>query len=109
MASIRWAPLQGATIISQNVWQQISEPMQESILAGARETAIELRSHIREVDEKAIEVMKEYGLVVNEISEEDYLAWEGMVRRVYPYIRGKMVPEDMFDKAVKLRDEYRSR
>ena len=109
MASIRWAPLQGATIISQNVWQQISEPMQESILAGARETAIELRSHIREVDEKAIEVMKEYGLVVNEISEEDYLAWEGIVRGVYPYIRGKMVPEDMFDKAVKLRDEYRSR
>lgn len=109
MASIRWAPLQGATIISKNVWEQISEPMRESILSGARETAVELRSHIREVDQKAIEVMQDYGLVINEVSEDDYVVWEKTVKEIYPYIRSKIVPENMFDRVIKLRDEYRNR
>ncbi len=50
----------------------------------------------------------EYGLVAHKVTDEEYAEWEAIVNTVYPYIRGKLVPEEAFDKVVQLRDNFRA-
>jgi TRAP-type C4-dicarboxylate transport system substrate-binding protein len=107
MADMRWAPLMGATIMQKKVWDQISPEIQELILSASREAELELTNEIRGLDDKAIEVMTEHGLVVHKVSDEELVAWREIAETVYPYIRGSLVPEAAFDRAIKLRDEFR--
>ncbi len=107
MADMRWAPLMGATIMQKKVWDQISPEIQELILSASREAELELTNEIRGLDDKAIEVMTEHGLVVHKVSDEELVAWREIAETVYPYIRGNLVPEAAFDRAIKLRDEFR--
>ena len=108
MTDLKWAPLMGATIMQKKVWDQISPNIQELILTASKEAEIELTEEIRELDDKAVEVMSEYGLVAHKITNKEYAEWEAIVKTVYPYIRGKLVPEEAFDKAVQLRDNFRA-
>jgi TRAP-type C4-dicarboxylate transport system substrate-binding protein len=97
----------GATIMQKKVWDQISPEIQELILSASREAELELTNEIRGLDDKAIEVMTEHGLVVHKVSDEELVAWREIAETVYPYIRGSLVPEAAFDRAIKLRDEFR--
>jgi TRAP-type C4-dicarboxylate transport system substrate-binding protein len=90
------------------VWDQIPPKIQELILTASKKAEVELTVEIRELDDKAVEVMSEYGLVAHKITDEEYAEWEAIVKTVYPYIRGKLVPEEAFDKVVQLRDNFRA-
>ena len=57
------------------------------------------------MDGESIEVMKNYGLTVNKLSDKDLLYWKEYVEEWYPDIRGSYVPADIFDKVVKLKKE----
>lgn len=108
MTEMKWAPLMGGTIIQMKAWEQISPEIQESILVGSKEAEIELTQQIRDLDDKSVEIMEEYGLVTYEITDAEYAQWETLVKSVYPYIRSKIVPPEAFDKAIRLRDEFRA-
>jgi len=45
---------------------------------------------------------------VHPVSPEIESDWRTLAESVYPKIRGSMVPEDMFDRAVKLVADYRA-
>ena len=109
MADMRWAPLMGGTIMQKKVWDQISPEIQELILSASKEAEIQLTNEIRGLDNKAIEVMTEHGLVAHKVSEAELVKWREIAETVYPYIRGNLVPEVAFDRAVELRDEFRSK
>jgi TRAP-type C4-dicarboxylate transport system substrate-binding protein len=98
----------GATIIQKKVWDQIPPNIQELILTASKEAEIELTEEIRKLDDKAVEVMSEYGLIAHKITDEEYAEWEAIVKTVYPYIRGRIVPEEAFDRVVRLRDDFRA-
>ena len=108
MANMRWAPLMGGTIMQKKIWDQISPEIQTLIINASKKAEIELTNEIRELDDKAIEVMEEYGLVSHDVSEDELDEWRELVKTVYPYVRGDIVPEKAFDKAIKLRNEFRS-
>jgi len=108
MTDVKWAPLMGATIIQKKVWDQIPPNIQELILTASKEAEIELTEEIRKLDDKAVEVMSEYGLIAHKITDEEYAEWEAIVKTVYPYIRGRIVPEEAFDRVVRLRDDFRA-
>ena len=108
MANMRWAPLMGGTIMQKKIWDQISPEIQTLIINASKKAETELTNEIRELDDKAIEVMEEYGLVAHDVSEDELDEWRELVKTVYPYVRGDIVPEKAFDKAIKLRNEFRS-
>tara|TARA_B100001939_G_scaffold189883_1_gene163429 strand:+ start:135 stop:299 length:165 start_codon:yes stop_codon:yes gene_type:complete len=51
--------------------------------------------------------MADYGLVSHDLNQDQIKKWEEFVDLLYPYIRGKVVPTESFDKAIKFRDEFR--
>jgi TRAP-type C4-dicarboxylate transport system substrate-binding protein len=61
----------------------------------------------KEVDE-AVDAMKKRGLVVNQPSSAQMREWSELADKLYPRIRGTMVPADTFDEVFRHIKAYRS-
>jgi TRAP-type transport system periplasmic protein len=61
----------------------------------------------KEVDE-AVEAMKKRGLIVTTPNAEQMKAWRELADKLYPQIRGKLVPADTFDEVVGHLESYRA-
>ncbi len=57
----------------------------------------------------AITTMQEYDLQIVDWTEQLEQAWQVEAEDAYPQLRGRLVPAELFDEAVRLRDEFRSR
>jgi TRAP-type C4-dicarboxylate transport system substrate-binding protein len=116
MTDIKWAPLVGATIVSKAVWEKIPEAQRAPMLQAARDSGQELRSGIRGMGDQAIGVMtgglpgkKMDKLVIVHADDATVADWRRQTEAVYPKMRGKIIPEDLFDQARRLHEEYRSK
>ena len=107
MTDLPWAPLVGATVIGRGAWERIPADLRPVLLAVAREAAAARREEIRRLDREVIAEMQKYGLRVVPVPPEARAQWQATAEGVYPVIRGKLVPAEYFDAAVRLRDEYR--
>ncbi len=108
MSDLQWVPLTGATIIDKKAWQKIPENLKPKILAAAKDAGKVLRTEIRRLNDEAEKVMVKNGLKIVPLPPGVKEEWRRTVEGVYPQIRGKIIPADMFDAARKYRDEYRA-
>jgi TRAP-type C4-dicarboxylate transport system substrate-binding protein len=108
MTNMKWCPLVGATILTTKAWDKIPVASRPAILKAAAEAGVRFRDEIRGANEKAIEVMKTKGLIVHDITEDQYAQWEKVFEAAYPQISGTVVPADIMAMAIKYRDEYRA-
>lgn len=109
MTDVKWAPLVGATVLTRRTWETFPQDQRPAILAAAREAGIPMRDGIRKMGEDAIATMQKRKLQAVH-AEPDVLAeWRREAERIYPKLRGSMIPAELFDEVRKLRDEYRSR
>ncbi|HSQ53808.1 MAG TPA: TRAP transporter substrate-binding protein DctP [Candidatus Bathyarchaeia archaeon] len=108
MADLNWSFLSGATVIDKRAWMKIPEELRPKILKVSRDASKRLRREIRTLNENAVKAMVENGLKVNHISSSVEAEWRKLVEDIYPQIRGKIVPADVFDEVRMYRDEFRS-
>lgn len=106
MINVRWAPLIGATIISERAWQSIPATMHDAMLNAAKKSGDMLRDEIRRLDRDAVVQMKNRGLNVIEPDAAMLADWRRQAEEAYPMLRGKMVPADLFDEVKHLHDQY---
>jgi TRAP-type C4-dicarboxylate transport system substrate-binding protein len=109
MLDIPWAPLMGAVIVKKEAWEAIPADIRPKLLASARRVSAEIQGQIRKQDGKAVEVMKKYGLTVNSVDDATRARWIKKSEAIYPIVREKIVPADVFDETKRLVDEYRSK
>lgn len=107
MTDLRWAPLVGATVVRRDTWRRIPPPWREKMLETGRIAGRQLRGKIRALGEEAIPEMEKRGLKVIQLDESALRAWRTESERSYPRLRGAYAPADLFDEAVRLRDEFR--
>ncbi|HEU5395363.1 MAG TPA: TRAP transporter substrate-binding protein DctP [Candidatus Methylomirabilis sp.] len=107
MTDLKWAPLVGATVIHRPTWERIPPGLRPALMTAAREAAAARQEEIRRLDQEAIAEMRKYDLRVVPVPPEAHAQWQASAEGVYPVIRGKLVPAEYFDRAVRLRDEYR--
>lgn len=105
MTNIRWAQVMGGTVISNKAWERIPAELRPKLLEAAQRAGQETRARIRKLGDDSIAQMVERGLVVVEADRE---AWLREATEVYPRLRGRLAPQPLFDKAIRLRDEYRA-
>jgi len=109
MTNIKWCPLIGATIVTTQAWDAIPADAKPALLKAAATAGKRFRTEIRAGNNKAIEVMKTHGLIVHDVDDATYQLWAKLFQDSYPQISGTIVPSDVFDLAVKYRDEYRAK
>jgi TRAP-type C4-dicarboxylate transport system substrate-binding protein len=108
MVDVKWAPLAGATLVSRRAWNRIPEGQRAELRKSARAAAVRSRAEIRKLDEDAIVEMQKRGLKVQALDAAATAKWRSEAEAAYGKIRGRLIPEDLFDEAVRLRDEYRA-
>ncbi len=116
MSDIKWAPLVGATLVSKAAWEQVPAASREAMLRAARDSGEEMRTSIRSMGDKAVTAMMagvpgktSQKLTVVHADDAARADWQKQTEAVYPKIRGKLVPAELFDEVRRLRDEYRAR
>ena len=74
----------------------------------ADKAGAQLRAKARQEVEEAVDAMKKRGLVVNKPNAEQMRAWNDLAEKLYPRIRGTLVPADTFDEVFRHLKAYRA-
>ncbi|MEI6125960.1 MAG: TRAP transporter substrate-binding protein DctP [Pseudomonadota bacterium] len=108
MINVHYGIAIAATIIQKSQWDKINPELQKKLLKASGDLAAEMKGEVRGMDEKAIAEMKKYGLEITEVSPGDAPAWIEPLQKIYPEIREKLIPKDIFDKTIELRNQFRA-
>jgi TRAP-type C4-dicarboxylate transport system substrate-binding protein len=107
MTDFRWQLLLGATLITKSTWDRIPADARPALMQVTREAGVRLQKEIRDAEARDVEAMKKRGLTVVPVSAAQRAQWHKLTESLYPSIRGKIVPAEAFDEAMRYRDEYR--
>ena len=107
MTDLDWQLLLMATVIRKDVWQTIPAELRPALLEAAQATGMRLRNDVRGSAARDVEAMRKRGLNVVAVDERARLLWNRTAESLYPMIRGKIVPADAFDEALRFRSEFR--
>ena len=108
MINISYGIAIGATIIQKSQWSKIEPDLQKAFLKASQDLVAQSQAEVRSMDEKAITEMKKYGLLLTEVAPRDVKAWIDPLQKIYPEIREKVIPKDIFDKTIEMRNQYRA-
>ena len=108
MLEINWAPIVGALVVTKKTWDDMTPETQAAVRAASDKAGAQIRTKARQEVEEAVDAMKKRGLVVNKPNAEQMRAWQELADKLYPRIRGTLVPAETFDEVFRHLKAYRS-
>jgi TRAP-type C4-dicarboxylate transport system substrate-binding protein len=108
MLDVRLAPLLGATVLSNKAWEQIDPGDRAFLEEAGRRMEKKVTAEIAVGDGEAITEMTKRGLTVVDIDESSG-EWKETATLFTREMRRLLVPQEIFDLALRHRDEFRSR
>lgn len=108
MLEINWAPLVGALVVRKENWEKLPAEVRAKLAAAAATAGKEIKASGRKEMTDSVTAMEKRGLKVTKLTPAIEAEWRAAAEAVYPKIRGKLVPEDVFDQALKFVAEYRA-
>jgi TRAP-type transport system periplasmic protein len=103
------APLFGATVMTKRAWNALSQRERDALLQTGRVAEAKFRRDIVIHEQRAIAAMQERGMSRNVIDRAAEPDWNALVASMASAQRGRLVPADIYDTAVRIRGEYRAR
>jgi len=107
MLAVNWCPLVGALVITRKAWDSLPVAKQESLRRAAEIAGSRIQSRSRSESEQAVEAMKKRGMQVHVATAAEEAEWREVAERVYPTVRGRIVPAEVFDRVQQLLAQYR--
>ena len=104
MLELGLAPIIGANVITAKSWKAIPDADKPKLLEAAEGVDKRLREAVPKLDENAVAMMTKNGLTVTKATGPE---WKSQLDSLAKTMRGEMVPPDIFDLALKARDEFR--
>ena len=108
MLEINWAPIVGALVVTKKAWDGMAPAAQQALRTAGEKAGVEMRAKARKEVDEAVDAMKKRGLVVNRPSAQQLRAWDELAEKLYPRIRGSMVPAETFDEVFAHLKAYRA-
>ena len=105
MLDLKWGVLMAGIVVDMKTWERIPKKYHQHLLSIARSIQIKYAKSNSDADVKALEAMKQYGLKVHTPSENERALWSQEVERVSYYLRGKVIPETIYDTVIKLTQD----
>jgi len=100
MLDLNWAPIVGALVITRKAWDEMTPEAQAVVREAGAKAGAQIRSKARQEVDEAVEAMKKRGLAVNQPNARQMQEWNDLADKLYPQIRGKLVPAATFDEVV---------
>jgi TRAP-type transport system periplasmic protein len=108
MLEINWAPIVGAFVITKKAWDDMTPQAQAAVMASSEKAGVLIRAKARQEVDDAVDAMRKRGLTVNRPSAEQMREWTELADKLYPRIRGTMVPAETFDEVFAHLKAYRT-
>ena len=105
MLDLKWGVLMAGIVVDIKTWKRIPDKYHEDLLSIAKEIQAKYADSNSDADVKALDAMKQYGLKVHSPSEDERALWFQEVERVSYYLRGKVIPETIYDTVIKLTQD----
>lgn len=97
MLEINWAPIVGALVVTKKAWDEMTPEVRDAVRATSEKAGVQIRAKARQEVDDAVDAMKKRGLTVNKPNAEQMREWNDLAEKLYPRIRGSMVPAETFD------------
>jgi TRAP-type C4-dicarboxylate transport system substrate-binding protein len=108
MLEINWAPVVGALVVTQKAWDDMSPAGRQALRTAGEKAGVQIRNKARQEVEEAVEAMRKRGLVVNKPNPDQLREWQELADKLYPRIRGNLVPAETFDEVFQHLKAYRA-
>ena len=108
MLEMDWAPIVGAAVVRTEVWEKIPADLRAKLAGSAALTGEKIRARGRLENDEAVAAMQAHGLQVHPLTPEAATEWRTLAESMYPNIRGRIVPADIFDAVQQYLREYRA-
>jgi TRAP-type C4-dicarboxylate transport system substrate-binding protein len=108
MLELNWAPIVGALVVRKQAWEKLPADVREKLMLSAAIAGKEIKATGRKEMSESVAAMEKRGLKTTKVTPEVEAEWRAAAEAVYPQVRGKLVPEDIFDEALKFIAEYRA-
>ncbi len=106
MLDLGISPIVGATVLTKKTWDAVSVADRAKISEISLKVEQQLKADVPKGDGLATLVMQNQGLKVTKGTGPE---WQQLAENLGQTMRGKMVPPDVYDLALKERDAYRQR
>jgi TRAP-type C4-dicarboxylate transport system substrate-binding protein len=107
MIDVRFAPLYGAVVLTNEAWNKIEATDRPIVVAAAKNTEKRLLGDAPKLDADSINTMKSRGLTVTAVDPKNVASFRAEAEAFVKTMRGQMVPADIYDAAVRERDAFR--
>ena len=108
MLDINWAPIVGALVVTRKAWDGMLPDVQTAVRTASDKAGAQIRTKARQEVEEAVDAMKKRGLTVNKPNAAQMKEWNDLAEKLYPRIRGTMVPAETFDDVMAHLKTYRA-
>jgi TRAP-type C4-dicarboxylate transport system substrate-binding protein len=109
MLELNWSPIVGALVVRKATWEKLPADVRTKLMQSATVAGKEIKAAGRKEMTESVAAMEKRGLKVTRVTPEVEAQWRTAAEAVYPQVRGGLVPEDIFDQALKFIAEYREK
>jgi TRAP-type C4-dicarboxylate transport system substrate-binding protein len=107
MLDLRVAPLVGATVVSSQVWARLSAADQAAVTTAAAAMQKRVMADVPRLDAESVAAMQKAKLKVTTLDAAARTEFQRAAAQLMPSLRGRIVPADIYDLAIKERDAFR--
>ena len=102
MLDLKWGVLMAGIVVDMKTWKKIPQNYHDELISIADGIQKKYYERNNNADEQALNAMKEYGLQVHSINDEEKKLWFNEVEKVSLYLRGDIIPETIYDAVIRL-------
>jgi TRAP-type C4-dicarboxylate transport system substrate-binding protein len=106
MSTIKLGPLWGATVVTDKSWSEVPPELQQKLMDSAQKVADSLTPELVKADDQAIEVMKKYGLIINQVPPKAEEEWAALLSKTFSGLIGTTYDKESFEMATRYLNEY---
>jgi TRAP-type C4-dicarboxylate transport system substrate-binding protein len=109
VVDVKWAPIVGAAIVREDTWNKIPADLQKKLQALCDSTGVAIRKEGRRFHEDALNTLRKGPKThVHTLTAAEHAEWQKLGLELAPKIRGKMVPEAIYDDVQRELKEFRA-
>jgi TRAP-type transport system periplasmic protein len=109
LSDLKWALFLGGIVVTKATWEKIPAEVRPLLKEAAVNACKRLREFSRRSETKDIDVLRKQGVEVVPVDSAALDQWRKLIDGTLQQVRGKYVPAEPLDVALKLRDQCRRR
>ncbi|GMO49239.1 MAG: hypothetical protein Ta2G_05970 [Termitinemataceae bacterium] len=108
MASINVAPFMGTILMNDSAWRSIPDKYKPELIKVVKKLEADLDSSVQKFEASTIDIMKQYGLVINNVSPQQEQIWYDDMEKIGLNMFSNPQAKAMYAKIGTLLKNYRA-